>query len=148
MDPPRVIPEFQRDVVSVSTGSSVSEVVTIAYRHSFSQLPVLDSGSLIAVVTTNSVVRWLGANVTEDIFSLQESTVEDVLKHAEFPDNFELVSRDCDVFKVLDLFRSHDEEGRRLDAILITNSGKTSEKMLGIISPWDLPRLHSVVALA
>ncbi len=148
LNPPLVLPRFQRDVVSVEISSAIGSVVTEAYRHSFSQFPVLENSSFVGVMTTNTVVRWLGANASDDVFSLEESTVREILEYNEFSNNYEFVNRETDLFRVLGLFQKHDEGGERLDAVLISHNGKSTEKMLGIISPWDLPAIHSLVALS
>jgi len=43
------------------------------------------------------------------------------------------------LFEVQDLFYRYYQQGRRLDAILITSSGSPAEPLLGIVTMRDLP---------
>ena len=77
----------------------------------------------------------------EDIFSLSETTVENVLEFTEEKNNYCFLSRNATIFEALERFRGHQQEGKRLEAILVTNSGGKTEDLLSIITIWDLPRI-------
>lgn len=63
------------------------------------------------------------------------------MKFTEDPDNFKFVSKNMTLFKVLDFFDNYEKQGKRLDALLITETGNQNEKILGIITISDLPKL-------
>lgn len=45
------------------------------------------------------------------------------------------------VLDVKKRFEQALQEGRRLGAIFVTKSGKSSEPIAGMVTAWDLPRL-------
>ncbi|NIA09155.1 MAG: CBS domain-containing protein, partial [Nitrospiraceae bacterium] len=59
----------------------------------------------------------------------------------EDPDNFHFVSKNISLFRVLEFFDNYEKQGKRLDALLITDSGKQNDKIIGIITISDLPKL-------
>lgn len=74
-----------------------------------------------------------------------EETVADVMPHNENPNNVRLISRNCTLYDVLDYFDQANEKGRRLDALIVSNSGRNDERPLGIITVFDLPKLYEAI---
>ncbi len=143
LNPPKVIPLFQSEVETVSVDDPITEAVRTMFEKSFSQVPVYDGISFVGLLTSNSIARWLGARATEDIFSLSETPVSDVLEYTEDTENFYFLRRDATVFEVLEAFHTFERQGKRLEAILITQNGKRSESLMGIITIWDLPKIYA-----
>jgi len=116
------------------------------FEQSFSQIPICDNkDAFVGLLTTNTVTRWLGASVKDDIFSLTETPITDVFNFTEDKDNFIFLSRDSTLFKALERFQTHEKNGKKLEAILITQNGRRSETLLGIITIWDLPEIHATL---
>lgn len=139
--PPAVVPMFQGEVFSVSVRDSLARAVTVMGENAFSQAPVLDDSAFVALLTSDAVARWLGAQVQDDVISLGEARVADVLQFAESGDNHAFVGRAMSLVALLEEFGRFEARGERLDAVLITETGKRSEKLLGIVTIADLPRV-------
>jgi len=139
--PPRV-DRFFREVVTIERSDSVAKAVIQMYENDFSQLPVTQGGGLEGLLTANTVARWLGALAEEDIFSLKETSVAEVLRYEEKDEVWKIISRETTLFDVLDHFHSCEQKGERLAALIITHSGSKGEKPLGIITAWDLVQIH------
>lgn len=143
LDPPKIIPQFQSKVYTLSVGDPVAKAVKAMFEQSFSQIPIYDDeAAFVGLLTTNTVTRWLGASVKDDILSLTETSITDVFSFTEDKDNFSFLSRDSTLFEALEKFQTYERKGKRLEAILITQSGKDSEALLGIITIWDLPKIQ------
>ena len=142
-NPPKIIPFFQCEAHTLSVDDPVAKAVRTMYERSFSQMPVYDSQTFVGLLTTNTLTRWLGANVGEDIFSLTETSVSQVLEFAEEKEDYIFLKKDSSLFEILEGFQKFDAKGKRLEAILITQNGKPSEKLLRIITIWDLPKIYS-----
>ena len=112
------------------------------FAQSFSQIPIYDNQEFRGLLTTNTVARWLGACVTEDIFSLRETSINTVLTYAEEVDNYCFLKKSATVFEALQEFQEYERNGKRLEAILITESGWPRESPLGMITVWDLPQIY------
>lgn len=147
VQPPRVLPAFAKQVITVPPEASVSTALRVMHEHGFSQVPVSQDTRCRGLLTGNTIARWLAARISEDIFSLEETTVADVLHFAgqEKTSNFRFAARDTTLFDVLDLFATN--RAKRLEAVLITHSGDPGESLLGIITTADLPEVHHLVGL-
>lgn len=144
---PPTVELFQTDVFRLQSSDPIRDAVEVMFERSYSQIPVYDDDSFTGLLTTNTVSRWLGSCVQDDIFSLEETPVFTVLHYAEVEDNYRFLSRHATLFEAIEAFNSHEKRGKRLESILITERGKPSESLLGIITIWDLPRIHQELAV-
>lgn len=140
VQPPAIIPAFQKDVATTSLDERVGVPARKMLEGDFSQLPVMANGELHGLLTAETIARWLADQLT-DIDLVQEATVEVVLEYTEEQDNHALLGRSASVFEALDAFDRYSSAGRTLDAILISQNGTRTERLLGIITIYDMPRL-------
>jgi predicted transcriptional regulator len=144
-DPPGLSP-FIHDVYTARSSDDIASVVKKMERDNFSQMPILDDGEVIAVLTANAISRWVGAEIHDagDGLLVTETNVEHVLPHAERgEDNHTFLSRDASLYEAHEAFQAEENLREPPDAVLITHSGRASESLLGIITPFDLPDLVS-----
>lgn len=146
-EPPKLIPDFQKKVLTVKMDDPISEAVQTLYKNSYSQIPVYENDDFLGLLTVNTISRWLGALIKDDIFSLSDTKVRDVLRYNENKDEYIFLSRNGTIFDVSELFTQHETNGKRLEAILLTQNGKKSEKLLGIITVWDLPNINKKLSM-
>ena len=64
-EPPLVAPDFIRKVVTVVETDAIGEAVGLLKGRNYSQLPVTKQGQFYALLTSNTVARWLGAAADE-----------------------------------------------------------------------------------
>ena len=118
------------------------------FENDFSQAPIYQNDNFVGLLTANTITRWLGANVSQDIFSLQETLISEVLNHTEDPGHVQFLPRQANIFEVVEMFQKIEAEGKHLDAILITHSGKEDQTPLGMVTIWDLPKAYEAISLA
>jgi predicted transcriptional regulator len=147
-DPPKVIPLFAGRVESIPVSASIGDAVQMMHQKGYSQIPTYRGETFVGLLTANTIARWLGSSVQDELVSLAETSVERVLTFAEDSDNFRFTSRGGSIFDVIGIFESYLLGGKRLEAILITHAGKPSETPLGIITIWDLPKIYEQVGIA
>lgn len=140
-DIPRVFPLFKQKVYSVSIDDSVGKALKIMYENSFSQLPIFKDGKFVDLLTNNTISRWLGSCVSDEIFSLRETTIKEVLSYTENPDSYFFLNKDESLQEALERFQYFESIGKPLDAVLITENGKPTEELLGIITFSDFPKI-------
>jgi predicted transcriptional regulator len=136
INPARAIPTFQRKVTTVSINDSLDSVLRIIRQCDFSQFPVYESQRFLGLLTENGITRWLALHVSTklSLVEMDEIFVREVLQNEEERINYLFVSRDTPVDEVRVLFGSHE----MLEAVLVTASGRKSEKLLGIATRWDI----------
>jgi predicted transcriptional regulator len=134
--PARAIPTFQRKVQTVSVDDSLAAILKIVNQRQYSQFPVYGAQQFRGLLTENGIVRWLAQHVsaTLSLVDLEDVRVRDVLRNEEKRKTYHFVPRDCRVDYLSGLFVTYE----LLEAVLITASGKESEALLGIATPWDV----------
>lgn len=145
--PPTVVPQFQRPVRTRNVDEAVGQAVSDMRAGSFSQLPILANGRVVALLTAETVVRWLASEVRNELVSLLETKIESVLPHTEDPDHYCFLSRNATLQEAITCFEDFTTRGKDLDAILISQDGKPDQKLLGILTVYDLPAILETLGL-
>jgi CBS domain-containing protein len=138
LDPERVIPTFQEEVVSVTPRTPLSAVLRIVAERGFSQFPVYEGERFRGLLTENGITRWLAHYrvTTETLVELEDAHVAAVLAREEDRQNWAFVGRDAPVDDVVEMFAARP----LLEAVLVTHSGSPQQAPLAIITGWDVLR--------
>ena len=144
-DPPRIrdLPEMK--VFTLSPGDPARAAIRKMYEGAFSQIPVYEGKDFRGLLTMKTVLRWLGARADGDVIDLRNVTVAEVLEHAEEDENHRFLGPDVPLQEAADLFQYHVQKGKRLNAVLVTDSGLPTGKLLNIITIWDLPKIRKKI---
>ncbi|MBI5204431.1 MAG: hypothetical protein HZA11_05890 [Nitrospirae bacterium] len=147
--PPKVIPAFQVAVLAFDTHTLVSKAVASMAKKKFSQAPITDNGVFKALFTTDAITRWLGLNENANggRICLSECTIGEVLEYSESLDNFKFISRKATLFETMEAFHEFEKQGKRLDAALITETGKAKEAIIGIVTVADFPKMIQKIGI-
>lgn len=107
----------------------------------YTHVPILDdNGLLVGVLSESSIFNYI-ANQEEIILDLRDSKISDLINELNIKrsnESFEFVPRNMPMIELKDMFYKKIENKERLGAIFVTENGKTSEKILGIITSWDM----------
>lgn len=135
-NPVLVIPKFQKEVETVSLTDSIAGVLKLIAEKGYSQFPVYAGEQFKGLLTENGITRWLAHHVSEKISLIEfdEATVKEALPEEEKRQNWMFLSRNKAIDDVKQLFSDHE----LLEAVLITNSGNKKEKLIGIVTRWDI----------
>lgn len=140
IDPLKVIPLFQKQVFTLQYNDFIYRAVKNMHEKDYSQIPIYNQKDYIGLITTNTIARWLGA---EEICDSSETLISYVYdKYTEDKNNYIFISKDSTLFKALGGFYEFQNKGKRLEAVLITESAKEKESLLGIITIYDLPLIY------
>lgn len=134
--PEKVDQRFQRNVEAVSPTDTIKKVLQLVAEHGFSQFPVLsEEGEIVGLLTENGITRWLSPEVCkESMIEFEEVKVHQIMAHEESRENMQIVGRHRLVNDIRKLF----SDKNLLEAAIITQTGKKTEKPIGIITRWDL----------
>lgn len=139
-NPPKLISLFSMEVITCNPTDSVGKAARIMQDHEFSQIPIVDDRGLVDLLTTETIVRWLATRLESDGI-LECEPIESVLPYRESDSIYRVLPRTATVFDALRLFDKTLHSGKTLDAILLTHSGDNKERLLGIVTPFDIPRM-------
>lgn len=104
----------------------------------FSQV-LVRVGTIIRLLTTEGIASWLRSSIKDDLVSLNEVVIGDVLPH-EPQDTWAFAAKCETVYDVREKFLLR-KGVPRLFAVIVTEKGRQNEKPLGIITAWDLSDL-------
>lgn len=142
LNPPKVIPLFQDGVLTLESTDSILDAIDIMFKNDYSQMPIVEDGEFIGLLNSNTITRWIGAvdKKVDDNGSILilNTRIKDVLLYTEDDRNYEFIDRDYYLHQVIDVF----EGNRNMEALLVTHSGSKKEKLMGIITVWDLVRIN------
>lgn len=134
-----------KNVRKTNTSENIYDVVDDMDRNNFTNVPVVDGGKVVAVLSERSALKWIAATKDDDVKLAEVHTVWDVERYlddinAEDSDVYVFVAKDLNIYSVQDIFDEAIKNGRRVGALFVTNSGSHNESLLGIITAWDLHR--------
>jgi len=146
--PVRADEAFRRDVVAVDVADPLSDVLATIRDRSITQFPVYDAGAFVGLLTGAGIVRWLAATFDAPRDASREParetkrelrgafgarTVADVLAVRKDRRDWIFVARDVPALEVVEAF----VEAPRLEAVLITEHGRSDQGLLGIATTSD-----------
>jgi predicted transcriptional regulator len=146
--PPRVISALKLQPPKMLSGEDEIHIFLndVVIPHQFSQSPYFRKDGTIGLITTNTVARWIASQYQPNQgLLLESSSIEEVSVFSELIDAHVLKSADLKVVDAIKIFSGSD--GNPPAAIVITHSGKNTEKPLGICTSSDLNQLYRSIGL-
>jgi predicted transcriptional regulator len=136
ISPERVYPRFGKNVTCFNAEDVFSEVLRYISEKEFSQFPIYQQDKFLGLLTENGITRWLAHHSTKvmTLVELDEVTVKDLLIQEERRLNYKFVHRGLIILDAENFFVLNP----LLEALLITENGKPNEKLMGIITRWDI----------
>lgn len=114
----------------------------------FSQLPIYDGDKYCGLLTAETIARWLATFFIGDGKGIvDEQSVAQVMNHQEESVSAEFMARTVTIANALAAFDEFLHRGKRLEAILITNNGRPTEALLGIVTIYDIPKLNNAISV-
>lgn len=141
-NPKKVYDLFLSDVIHFNIDENLSEVLKVVSEKEYSQFPVFDEEGLVGLISESGITRFLAESVDDDIISIVETEIKDVIDQDEARDSISIVNSTTLIHDVKDIFDKKLHEGNSIFAILVSNRGhkiESPEDIAGIITPWDLP---------
>lgn len=145
MDPPNALEKLavkRQDIFALKPEDLALTAIQKMTRENYSYLPLLSNDQLVGVFSEESVFAYLSEHGSMDlskglkIKDFQAYTKLDAHRN----EAFQFASRLETVADLEERLRSVKEGDKRLEVIFITERGKSSEKLLGMVTIWDLAR--------
>jgi CBS domain-containing protein len=140
----------QMEVCSVAPDQPISVALEYVRLFDYSQFPVYDGDSYAGILTTNAIARWLAAQLaaTGGLAEAEAETVVHVLAFAEQHECARHVPRSITAADAVHQLSKGGQAGKPLTALIITQSGRSTEKPLRVVVDDDLPALVSALAIS
>lgn len=144
-NPPQALEVLGRqEVQTVAPDTSVKEVLALIASNDYSQIPVYAGNEFKQLLTTNTITRWVAADLGDNN-QIDAATVSEVLKFGEPLDQAVFLPRTVTAQEALDALSEPDAQGTHPFAAIVTETGKPHQSPLRIITTADLGQLIDAV---
>ncbi len=110
----------------------------------FSHVPIIKNDMVMGVFSESTIFDYLADH--EIIEISKEATFNDYLPYIGLSEHrnetFAFVSRNALIGEIEELFQTTPQM-KRLELMFVTETGKSTEKVMAMISPWDLMGIDS-----
>ncbi|MDO4501949.1 MAG: CBS domain-containing protein [Coriobacteriia bacterium] len=129
------------DVFAATLQTPVREVVSVMHERGFSTVPVLDGNDVVQGVFTEGflfdyLARRGSLDLSQDL--LVSDVAEDLALDGREGERVLFVKRTMLVDDLIDRAESAFRKADRLSVALVTSTGKATEPLQGLVTPWDL----------
>ncbi len=130
-----------RDQVSCRTMEDLVRPAMVEMNeHVYTHIPILKDDIVVGVFSENTLLSYL---IDDEIVSIDNDVkFSDIAKYLQLDqhraESFRFIGKETLVSEIEDIFADADKKADRIGLIFVTNSGKKTEKLLGIISAWDV----------
>lgn len=122
-----------KDVVTLRDTDLLVDVLAAVDEKEFTHFPVYRGKEFLGLLTDNGITFWLARHRKHNSLTLDDVQIKDILDKDEKRQNYRFVSRKQSIFEVDDYFGDP-----LMEALFVTENGKKSETILGIITGWDV----------
>jgi predicted transcriptional regulator len=137
--PKKVIELCQGPVESLKMTDGISKALSLMKAYDYSQIPIYDERTFMGMLNAETITNWLSNSIKDDLISLSDTRIEQVLEHRKDYKKTIFKSRNVNVYELMELYKKNVYEPKQIDAIVITHNGKPYEKPLAIITDYDIP---------
>jgi predicted transcriptional regulator len=137
-------------IYSCTEDNQISDVVNEMAGNTFTHIPVVKNGVFQWLLSESVFVQWLSDIIEKGEIITEATSVSQLKKYVKKTnDDYLFLSRDTDIYTIKEKFQTAIKEKRngvakRLGVIFITNSGKETEKILGLITAWDIGKIEDI----
>jgi predicted transcriptional regulator len=144
--PPLALSIASQPVTICNPSTSLEELLEIMHTNGFSQVPVYDEREFVGLLTEGGIIKWISENMIAGLVQIEDAKAQDILPLEE-EHNVHFISRKKTIYDLEDIFEDYYEKNKKLEAILITETGQETQKPIGIVTSWDLVQIDNTALL-
>lgn len=130
---------IKTNIYTQTMDQSVSEAIDYMRKENYTNIPLMENGVVVGVFGENTLFNYLA---DDRIVDIDELTFQDMNRYTGIENRGDEVYRfhrfDAYVDELEAMFEKEHRQARRLSMVFLTQNGKKEEKLLGIITPWDI----------
>jgi len=138
------IPIAEGKVYTATRDSKVLGVMSQMREHGYTHVPILIDGVVVGVFSANKLFQYMYAMGNKDeLVAIDKNTTLDELKdflswEQSTNETYEFVGQEDKLFNLQQIVQQHFDNQKHLGMFFVTASGKSTERLLGVLTPWDL----------
>lgn len=127
-------------IYTATPESNLILVLRTMNEHVYTHVPIMDEDKLVGIFSENTLLSYLADR--EEAIITKDMTIGDFSVHtplyAHSSEMFAFVARKARLGQIFEIFNIAIHKHQRIGMVFITETGKETEKPLGIITAWDL----------
>ncbi|RSD26744.1 CBS domain-containing protein [Mesobacillus subterraneus] len=140
--------EFEKPQTALSIATSpvfyyyedayLKDVLKVINKFDFTRFPVYDKeDKYVALLTSTEIIQWMAKHFSDNVVHFEDVRVKELLTKGK---NYfvTFVDEDASLYHIEELFERYHTRGKKLQAVIITETGDRHGKPIGVITPWDL----------
>lgn len=140
--------EFEKPQTALSIATSpvfyyyedayLKDVLKVINKFDFTRFPVYDKDDkYVALLTSTEIIQWMAKHFSSEVIHFEDVRIRELLTKGK---NYfvTFVTEDASLYEIEELFERYHTRGKKLQAVIITETGDRHGKPIGVITPWDL----------
>ncbi len=119
---------------------TIEETIKVMIEKVYTHIPIFENDVLVGVFSENTLLDIV--NKETGILIGKDTTFrafQDYLKiENHSSEEFKFISRNKNIYDIEDIFKDYFTRNKRLGCVYITENGKENEKILGMLTAWDI----------
>lgn len=138
---------FERDVFCFNHDDTLERLLYFVNKKRLYQFPIFDEEGLTGVISHSGITNWLADHYSEAVFDFSNILIEDIVGAEYTYFQYEIIPPEMTLFDVEKMFTKNIFAGRNQYILLLSHKKEIEnwEDLLGIITPWDLPEVLSLI---
>lgn len=127
------------DIYKKELHDNVKEAIEMMNNKKYTHIPIVKNGVCVGIFGEKTLFDYLAENEVVEVDS--ETKFEELNSYLSLERNNGIVrfeSKDMTVEELIKIFKKDFNDGQKLECILITQSGKNNEKLIGLLTIWDI----------
>ena len=138
---------FSRKVFCFNQTDSIERLLYFVGQKSLYQFPIFNEEGLEGIISHSGITNWFAHNYKDDKVDLTGVVISDLIIEEDSFFQYEVVSPDTSLFLIEKMFTRNLLVGRSQYIILLSEKETIEhwDDLKGIITPWDLPEVLSLI---
>lgn len=129
-----------KDVYFRKIDDHVLETMKTMKEKVYTHVPIMENGKVTGIFSDNTLFAYI---LEEKIIEInKDMTFKDIERflpvNVHLTETFRFVPYNMDIYALEEEFHKALHKEERIGMLFLTQNGKENEKLLGIITPWDL----------
>lgn len=116
----------------------LNDVLKVINKFDFTRFPIYDKDDkYIGLLTSTEIIQWMAKHFSDKVVHFEDVRVKDLLTKKK---NYFVIfmPETASLYEIEELFERYHTRGKKLQAVIITETGDRHGTPKGVITPWDL----------
>jgi len=144
----KIAANFEKPPLAISISSTpvfyyyedayLKDVLKAINKFDFTRFPIYDKNDVyMGLLTSSDIIRWMAKVMTSNVISLGDVKVRELLNNRK-QYYVDFIKSTTNLYEVEEMFDRYHAEDKKLQAVIISETGTANGKPKAILTPWDL----------